>query len=157
MIWIFIITSSCRYQHPALILTHLPKIFIIKGIHLFSEFHQSLHIFLGDFLVKSSWSFGCWFPSSWLHISWSLPSSHLPFLGVSIKVSLILVNQLIGHIMLISSRETYAFLHPFRGWDPFSFDHAWSMLPATIWHDITILNTILHTSFLPLDYLGFFQ
>jgi len=34
-------------------LTHLPKMSIIRGLHLF---HQSLRIFPRDFLVKSSWS-----------------------------------------------------------------------------------------------------
>ena len=48
-------TSSCRYQHPAYMLTHLPKIPIVKGL-IFLDFHQSLHIFSGDFLVNSSWS-----------------------------------------------------------------------------------------------------
>jgi len=52
--------------------------------------------------------------------------------------------------MLISSSLTYVFLHPFRGGDPFPIDHAQSILPTTMYHDIisnTNTNTSIHTSF----------
>ena len=36
--WLFIMTYFCRYHHPAHILTYLPKISIVKGLHLFQTF-----------------------------------------------------------------------------------------------------------------------
>lgn len=124
MRWLFIVISSCRYQHLAFMLTHLPKILIVKGLHLF---HQSLHIFTRDFLVKSSWSL--WMLIVFIGVAYLMISSFLThsiprcLLEFSNQSYVVLVNHLIfhmrTHIMLISSGVTYVFLHPFKGGDPF--------------------------------------
>jgi len=44
MRWILIMTYLCMYQHLAYMLTHIPKISIIKGLHYFHTFiAPSLH------------------------------------------------------------------------------------------------------------------
>ena len=96
--WSFIMTSSHRCQHLVCRLTHFPKISIVKGLHLFLT-PIRVFIYLGDILVKSSWTsdvecilplLHIFMPSSFL---FTLHSQELPNQSSSIVVSFLMIHM----------------------------------------------------------------